>query len=231
MQQWHLVWLSLMVLGTAGCLAGEGSDDPLLGLSSGTETAETERTEQRREVETDKDAALGLDDGSAGGTEKICEVPQEGLGVSQGSFLDVSKKGRNCNGEMVPLVDLVCGAEAILVDIGAQWCDPCKEEASHLEKEINSYFGDDVVVVSIVTEDNAGAPATDFTCQWWAEEFGLTSPVATDPLSTTVSFTQGGANLPINIILDSEFRILSVLTGVVAPEELRTKLEGVLNAD
>jgi len=210
----------LFTLAQIGCLAGEGSDDPLLG--GGTEATEEEDVAAAEEDgESTEDAESG----------PACEAPTSDLGVNPGQILDLSTELKDCEGNLVSLVDLACGANAILIDIGAQWCEPCKDEASHLEADIVQHFKDQgVVVISVITQDKDGNPATNDTCDWWVNEFGLTSPVVTDPTGQTNKWVLGDASqtMPVNIILDADFRIVSYLTGGLSPEELQSKIAGVV---
>ena len=206
-----------IVLG-AGCLAGEGSDDPLLGL---------ETPESDVESVVPEDVATATEDVES----TSCEAPTENLGVEPGNVLDLSTKFTNCDGKEVALMDLVCDANAVLIDIGAGWCDPCKEEAKHLEEEIVQVFQDQgVVVISLLTEDANGQPANPGTCKQWAAEYGLTSPVLTDPKKNSKTWIKGDptTSLPINIILNKDFVIQNYLVGGLKPEDLRSSIEEAL---
>ena len=201
-----LLGLSLTGL---GCLAGEGETDPLLG---GQEQgicppADTSVFASEQDMfPSEQDSAL---------PEKCLETPTS-VGVDNGMFLDVTKTFRTCDGQTVSIEELTCGADAILVDIGAGWCDPCKEEAEHLEEEIVNHFaGRNVAVISIITEDANGQPATDGVCQDWATTYGITAPVLTDPGSNSNAWVSGDVqtSLPINIVMDGNFQIRSYLVG------------------
>lgn len=210
-----------------GCLAGEGSSDPLLG--EGTGSAADESTSSDAVESLGSSVADGIEGDEAGGP--TCVAPTEGLGSEPGKYLDMSLAMKDCAGNSVSLLDVACGAKAVLVDIGAQWCDPCKKEAEHLEEDaVQKYKDDGLVVISVITQDSDGNPATATTCEWWKNEFGLTSPVVTDPLGNT-NFLVGGdasSSMPVNILLDKDFKIVSFTTGGLSVGDLQDKIESAL---
>ena len=213
--------VGISFLFVVGCLAGEGSNDPLLGS---TEVAEDAAPVQ-------EDAETAATDGAEEAETNTCELPVDNLGVDPGNVLDLSATFKNCDGEDVTLLDLVCGAEAVLIDIGAGWCEPCKEEAEHLEEDIVQVFKDQgVVVISILTEDANSQPATQAFCQGWTEEYGLTSPVITDPKNSAKTWIKGDptTSLPINIILNRDFVIENYLVGGQSSADLQAKINDVL---
>ena len=114
------------------------------------------------------------------------------------------------------------------MDIGAGGAIHARE-AEHLEEEIGT-FGSNVAVISIITEDANGQPATDGVCQDWATTYGITAPVLTDPGSNSNAWVSGDVqtSLPINIVMDGNFQIRSYLVGGQSSSNLQEKIEDVL---
>ena len=208
-----------------GCLAGEGDTDPLLGAPEQSPSSPT------TDVSVVEDEDDSVTDAEPDTEEAACPDLAENLGSDIGNVLDVTKTFRTCSGETVSIKDLTCGADVILVDIGAGWCEPCKEEAEHLEKELVQHFADrNVRIISILTEDASGQLATDAVCQQWASTYGITAPVLTDPSGSSKAWVSGDpqTSLPINIIMDGSFVIQNYLVGGQSASSLQEKIENVL---
>ena len=67
----------------------------------------------------------------------------------------------------------------MLRSISAVWCGPCRVLAADAEEVVASY-GDDVVLVPILEEDDGGLPPRVEDAAGWAEEYGEASPVLAD---------------------------------------------------
>lgn len=103
--------------------------------------------------------------------------------------------GKNQIGEETTLYDYF--GQVVLINISADWCGSCREEAGHLEKLFQDYRDKGFYIIMLLTE---GDPAA------WASECNLTFPVLDD--------SSGGASgiylegwLPVNIILDRNMTI------------------------
>lgn len=78
----------------------------------------------------------------------------------------VIKKGRNVTIKEAP-------KKVILFDIFATWCPSCKVVAPHLSN-IQKTYGDDVLVMGIMIEDNKPHSYS----QAFAKEYGVTYPIS-----------------------------------------------------
>jgi len=65
----------------------------------------------------------------------------------------------------------------IILDLSAMWCGPCQFAATEVE-ELQQKYGDDVVYVTILIENQSGNPPTKNNVKDWADIFGIeTAPV------------------------------------------------------
>lgn len=107
--------------------------------------------------------------------------------------------------------------QAVVLNVWASWCIPCKEEAPYLERLWREHRDRDVVVV--------GLAAKDFRkdARAFAERFDLTFPLVFDgPGETLGGF--GVTGFPETFVLDREGRVVDVLTGAVNSDADRARL-------
>ena len=141
----------------------------------------------------------------------------------------------DCEGEEFQFAELMCKRDdaygdynrAILLSIGAGWCEPCIEETEILEAEINQpYCGGGLRVVQALFQDEDGGPATKFACSQWRERFGLTFPVLQDWQFITRKYFEA-AQTPLNLLVDKNGVIRFRSTGTAAPD-LPQRIEELL---
>ena len=128
----------------------------------------------------------------------------------------------DCSDQTVRFGDVLAGAELVLLNVGAGWCQPCVEETRTLEAEVFGPFrGRGLAVVQVLFEDALARPATGFFCREWSENFGLTFPVLRDPLFLTGRFFDDAqAQTPLNLLVTPDGRIVARDVGGAAPGEL-----------
>jgi peroxiredoxin len=102
---------------------------------------------------------------------------------------------RNQSGQNVSLYQYF--GEVVLIDFSADWCGPCRDEASHLESlyQNNKDKGFQIITLLI-----SGSPAD------WADTYKLTFPVLDDN-SESLWNIYGEGYIPLNIILDRNMTI------------------------
>ena len=84
--------------------------------------------------------------------------------------------------------------KVILFNLSADWCGPCREEATHLEDLYNEYKSRGFQIITIRI---SGSPAS------WAQEYGLSFPVLDDN-SEKIWDIYGEGSVPLNIIVDRD---------------------------
>lgn len=131
------------------------------------------------------------------------EYPAGPYGSVEGEvFADFALE--DCDGNPVAFGDVLGGAELVLFNVGAGWCQPCIAETAQLEERIHEpYCHDGLRIVQILFQDGQGLPATKFFCKQWREEHGLTFPVLVDPLFTMETYFNLGQT-PLNLLIDRD---------------------------
>ena len=137
------------------------------------------------------------------------------LGTEQGerasNFTVTDKDGNTVN-----LYDYM--GYVIVVNTGAGWCPPCREEAPLLETNIYQAYKDQrFVVVQLMFEDGSGGDPDQAFLQFWANLYDLTFPVCGDPNSHAYGpyfITQGGSvSIPQSMVLDRDMKIVTKMVG------------------
>lgn len=106
--------------------------------------------------------------------------------------------------------------KAVVLNVWASWCVPCKEEAPFLEEVWRDNRSRDVVVL--------GLDAKDFRAdaRRFAERFELTFPLVYDgPGDTLDGF--GVTGFPETFVLDREGRVVEAFAGAVDGDDVRTR--------
>jgi cytochrome c biogenesis protein CcmG/thiol:disulfide interchange protein DsbE len=91
------------------------------------------------------------------------------------------------------------------VNFWASWCEPCREEAPHLQR-FHERNRDRVAVVGVSYTDNAPG------ARKFLRRYGWTFPNLSDPEGLAGS-RYGLVGLPVTVILDSDGRIAAQLRG------------------
>ena len=107
--------------------------------------------------------------------------------------------------------------KAVVLNVWASWCVPCKEEAPFLEQVWQDKRERDVVVVGLDAKDFR-ADARKF-----AKRFGLTFPLVYDgPGDTLDGF--GVTGFPETFVIDREGRVVDAFAGAVDGDDARPRL-------
>jgi cytochrome c biogenesis protein CcmG, thiol:disulfide interchange protein DsbE len=111
--------------------------------------------------------------------------------------------------------------KAVVLNVWASWCIPCKEEAPYLEQVWRDNRERDVVVVGLDAKDFR-RDARDFV-----KRFELTFPIVYDGPGDTLS-GYGVTGFPETFVLDREGRVVEVLAGAVNSDEDRARLRDAI---
>ena len=96
----------------------------------------------------------------------------------------------NQNGQNVSLYDFF--GKVILINFSADWCGPCRDEASHLQVLYDQYKDKGFRVITLLID---GRPSR------WADEYGLNFPVLNDSKERVWNI-YGEGYIPLNIVVD-----------------------------
>jgi cytochrome c biogenesis protein CcmG/thiol:disulfide interchange protein DsbE len=107
--------------------------------------------------------------------------------------------------------------KAVVLNVWASWCIPCKEEAPFLEEVWRGNRTRDVVVL--------GLDAKDFRAdaRRFADRFGLTFPLVYDGPGDAID-GYGVTGFPETFVIDREGRVVRAFAGAVNGEEQRAEL-------
>jgi cytochrome c biogenesis protein CcmG/thiol:disulfide interchange protein DsbE len=142
-------------------------------------------------------------------------APQQG-------FLAPDFEVQALTGETVKLSDL--RGQAVLVNLWATWCPPCRAEMPTIEKIYNEYKGDGLVVLAV----NMTYQDTYSNIAPFVEKYGLTFPILLDEMNNVGSAYQL-RSLPSSFFIDREGIISEVVIGgPMAEALLRTRVEEIL---
>ncbi len=111
--------------------------------------------------------------------------------------------------------------KAVVLNVWASWCIPCKDEAPYLEEVWRANRDRGVVVV--------GLDAKDFRAdaRRFAKRFALTFPLAYDGPGDAID-GYGVTGFPETFVIDREGRVVRAFAGAVNGEEERGQLHSAI---
>ena len=111
--------------------------------------------------------------------------------------------------------------KAVVLNVWASWCIPCKEEAPFLEEIWRSKRDRGLVVL--------GLDAKDFRAdaRRFAERFDLTFPLVYDGPGDTLG-DLGVTGFPETFVIDREGRVVEAFAGAVDGEDVRERFEAAV---
>jgi cytochrome c biogenesis protein CcmG/thiol:disulfide interchange protein DsbE len=112
--------------------------------------------------------------------------------------------------------------KAVVLNMWASWCFPCKEEAPILEEAWQEHRGRGLVVVGVDTKDFR-RDGRDFV-----RDHDLTFPIVFDGPGEMWD-TYGLTGLPETFVIDREGRVVEAMVGGVNTDEDRERLEAAID--
>jgi cytochrome c biogenesis protein CcmG/thiol:disulfide interchange protein DsbE len=111
--------------------------------------------------------------------------------------------------------------KAVVLNVWASWCIPCKEEAPFLERVWQQNRKRGLVVV--------GLDAKDFRrdARRFAERFGLTFPIVYDGPGGTLG-GYGVTGFPETFVIDRQGKVVEAFAGAVNADEDRARLRAAI---
>lgn len=111
----------------------------------------------------------------------------------------------------------------IIVNFWATWCGPCIIEIPDLQQLHETYADRGLAVIGVSVEDGDENLVRDFMA-----EYGMTYPVA---ISMDLTEQFGGVyGLPTTFVIDKNGQIVERIIGLFPTEEMRPRLEELLDA-
>ena len=111
--------------------------------------------------------------------------------------------------------------KAVVLNVWASWCVPCKDEAPYLEEIWRENRGRGLVVLGLDAKDFRG-DAKDFISR-----FDLTFPVVFDGPGDTLD-GYGVTGFPETFVLDREGRVVKAFVGPVDGDDERPELRAAI---
>jgi peroxiredoxin len=154
-------------------------------------------------------------DRSGTSTAGLIPAPQQG-------FLAPEFELQSTSGETVKLSDL--RGQAVLINLWATWCPPCRAEMPAIEKVYNEYKDQGLVVLAV----NMTYQDTPIDIAPFVAEYGLTFPILLDPAGSVGTAYQL-RSLPSSFFINRNGVINEVVIGgPMAEALLRTRVEALL---
>jgi cytochrome c biogenesis protein CcmG, thiol:disulfide interchange protein DsbE len=112
--------------------------------------------------------------------------------------------------------------KAVVLNVWASWCIPCKEEAPYLEEVWRSNRGRGLVIV--------GLDAKDFRAdaRRFAERYELTFPLVYDGPGNELD-GYGITGFPETFVIDRDGRVVEAFAGAVSGEDERVRLRAAID--
>jgi peroxiredoxin len=96
--------------------------------------------------------------------------------------------------------------KVIVLDVFAQWCGPCQENAPH-GQDLWEQGAGEVVMLGVMQENDASSPPSVDDAVNWAENFGLEHPVLADTPQFNSPYILIG--FPTYIVIDRQMNIVN----------------------
>lgn len=154
-------------------------------------------------------------------------------GSSVGMFAGGSRVQTEAEGRAAPSFELPAleggrtislsdfGGKVVVLNFWASWCNPCREEAPHLERVWREYRSAGVQFLGVNHQDQRGSALA------FQEEVGWTYPSGYDPAGR-LALRYGLLGLPSTVVVGHDGRIVRQFLGKVDTRTLRSALDETL---
>lgn len=208
--------------------ADSGVDEP--GPGPGPDPVEDPGVQPLDAARLDRQAGLGVDG---------CGYPGPG---DQGYGIELTQRMENfalvdCSLQEHDFGELFCKRDdaygdynrAILLSLGAGWCEPCKQETLELPAVYDRYHDEGLEIVQVLFQDELSQrPASSF-CREWKDDYDLRFLVLLDQTWEfyPVWLQDVQASTPVTVLVDANANIRFKMEGQVVPN-LEAEIEKVL---
>ena len=117
--------------------------------------------------------------------------------------------------------------DLVVLDVSSMWCAPCRDLARGVEETAELYHDQGVTYLTLMGEDMEGEPATPEVCAEWADAFGISQPVITDPLEARKDIVSDNA-YPRVMIIGRDLRVEIEEIETPTDPKIRSVLGGLL---
>ena len=167
---------------------------------------------------------FSMGQGCAPAEESATETPKpwescEALGTGPEGFPTTAKQGVNVGETAKDFTACLTDSQGadhhlyqylgnvVLVNLGAGWCPPCQDEADDIQALYETYQNQGFQVVMGMGEAwRSGTKPTAVFLKDWADTYGITFPMLSDPNWTLAQYyrpTEEGY-IPLNLIVDRD---------------------------
>ena len=166
--------------------------------------------------------------GALGGAAAVAtgNVPAELGGDAAESIEPVTLGTVDAPGSRDGEVTLPAPDRPTFIDFFATWCDPCVEQMPDLAAA-HDRLGDEVLFVSVTTEDVGGAVSEETVADWWRKHDGEWLIAADVSLELAARLNVGG--YPSARAMDASGRVRWATSGTHTTEEFIDGIEKALD--
>jgi thiol-disulfide isomerase/thioredoxin len=141
-------------------------------------------------------------------------------------------RAQDCDGNEVDMRQWLAQRDASFVTFGALWCEPCKEEAPVINRELVDGLasrGDKVGVVQILIESQPEQAPPVSLCADWRDTLGARFVVLVDSRQEHLApfFGGGIGTLPLHLIVTGDGVVRYKRLGAL-PSDIKATVEGWL---
>jgi len=151
--------------------------------------------------------------------------------VGNRSVSGVARKGakmpdfslKTIDGDVVKISDL--RGKAVIIDLWATWCAPCRREIPGFINIVKKYPADDVAIIGI-SMDNRISPSQ---LKGFAQQMGMNYPVAMLMENQSIlSIFADVRSIPTTYIVDTEGNIVDRVVGMAPQSYFENRIQSIL---